>query len=332
MDAKFVKEYAAKKKLTKYEQNVLLKMEEKASAKNKNICDYSKEEILDCLREYHSYSIKNMKKYTSLMRKYIDYCIENLTTKGKDSLINYCREITKSDLMYCVQYTIQIHRNINLSMILKVADRMKNPADQFAILGAYEGLTLTDVLELRAIDFKYDERMIYHPRVRRWFRHSDTLVQYGIKALQEYHYDAGDRSIELVDVDEKGPSVIKQSYYVNQAPDTHTINSRILRKAPLIDIRFVSITPKIINKFGLYDAINYYMVQNPSEDFFQNNNLEYRMLLERFSRELSRPSVIKNEFESVREERGNDFEKADLEAYKHWDELLRDGSFEDRDF
>ena len=34
MDAKFVKEYAAKKKLTKYEQNVLLKMEEKASAKN----------------------------------------------------------------------------------------------------------------------------------------------------------------------------------------------------------------------------------------------------------------------------------------------------------
>ena len=319
MDAEFVKEYAAKKKLTKYEQNVLLKMEEKAGAKNKNICDYSKEEILECLRGYNSRSINTLQKYASLLRQYIDYCIAHHKTEEKNSPVNHCREITKNDLMLCLESDVTIYHKMDLSLILEMADKMKNPADQFVILGSYEGLTLADILSLRAFDINYDEWAIYHPRVRRWFGHSDTLVRYGIKALQEYHYDAGDRSIELVDVDDRGPSVIKQSYYVSRLPDSHTINSRILRKASLIDAKFTNITPKIIHKFGLYEAINYYLDFDPLkiDDFFQNNNLKYRMLIERFDRELSRPSVMKNEYDMI-----SKICKVDQEAKKYWDELI----------
>ena len=123
----------------------------------------------------------------------------------------------------------------------------------------------------------------------------------------------------MVDVDDRGPSVIKQSYYVSRLPDSHTINSRILRKASLIDAKFTNITPKIIHKFGLYEAINYYLDLDPLkiDDFFQNNNLKYRMLLERFDRELSRPSVMKNEYDMI-----SKMCKVDQEANKYWDELI----------
>ena len=157
MDAEFVKEYAAKKKLTKYEQNVLLKMEEKAGAKNKNICDYSKEEILECLRGYNSRSINTLQKYASLLRQYIDYCIAHHKTEEKNSPVNHCREITKNDLMLCLESDVTIYHKMDLSLILEMADKMKNPADQFVILGSYEGLTLADILSLRAFDFNYDE-------------------------------------------------------------------------------------------------------------------------------------------------------------------------------
>ena len=319
MDAEFVKEFADDKELTKYEQNVLLKMEEKAGAKNQNICDYSKEEILECLRGYNSRSINTLQKYASLLRQYIDYCIAHHKTEEKNFPVNHCREITKNDLMLCLESDVTIYHKMDLSLILEMADKIKNTADQFVILGSYEGLTLADILSLREFDFNYDEWMIYHPRVRRWFGHSDTLVRYGIKAFQEYQYDAGDRSIKLVDVDDRGPSVIKQSYYVSRLPDSHTINSRILRKASLINSKFINITPKIIHKFGLYEALNYYLnlYSLNIDDFVKNDNLKYRMLLERFNRELSRPSVIKNEYDMI-----SKMCKADQEANKYWDKLI----------
>lgn len=317
MDAKFVEEYADEKGLTPSDRNVLLKMEEKAGAENRNICDYSTKEILECLRGYNSRSINTLQKYTSLLRQYIDYCIRNGKAKEKDPLSNPCGPIYQEELMTCLKTENTIYQTLRFHTVLDLAKKMQNSSDQFVILGSYEGLTLADILDLRARNFNFDESLIYHPKARRWFKHSFLLMQYGSKALDKYEYDTGLRDAVLEDVDSRGPSVIKKNSSVNGRPNTHTINSRIIRKVALIDAKFANITPKIINKFGFYQALRYCLIQNSTARFIRNENLEYRMLLERFGKELSRPSSIKAEYNLNRP-----VGTFDEEAYRYWGTLL----------
>ncbi len=322
MDAEFVKEYADEKGLTPSDRNVLLKMEEKAGAENRNICDYSTEEILECLRGYNSRSINTLQKYTSLLRQYIDYCIEQGKTQNQEDPVNPCRDLSKEELDSCLKKDNNIYYKLKLSTILDMANNMQNPADKFIIIGSYEGFTLGDILALRSFHFKYEDRLIYHSKIRRWFTHSDELMQYGWEALRDYKYYNGYYITRMEDVDDQGASVIKKKCSSKHIPDAHTINSRLGRKSTSISDSFQNVTPKVINKFGFYQAL--YICSEQYLDFMNNDNPSYRMLVERFGRELSRTSSIKMEYESVRKERTNDIRVSDIEAYEYWKRLLRD--------
>ena len=309
MDAKFVKEYAAEKELTRSDQNVLIAMEEWAKQKNMNACDYSKEEILAYFQEHNNGHINTLRKYTSLLRQYTDYCISLKISKTE---INACNQITKKDLMSCLKNQ---DRKIELSTLLELIYKYKNYTDKFILLASYEGLTLSEILSLRDSHFDFNGNYIYHPKVKRWFSHSDLLKTFAMYSLNEYTYLSKGYIVKMEDLDTNGRSFVKKS--VNRkVPTSHTIISRIARINSLLDYskngKYISYTPKNINKCAFFDAIRYNNYNLPADKFIDNKNEYYRELLERFNRELSRSNVVREEYELYVADREYDEETANF--------------------
>lgn len=197
---------------------------------NKDLYEFSKEEIIQFLRDPESGIFSTLVAALPIMRKYAQYIEKKLGVRNEYLIatldIPELRRVAEEKIDY--ENSLAVTRD----EILAVCEMLKNPRDKAVILGIYEGIAgqkLNDFLEIRPEDVQDNYIYLISRDIR--FPASPQLIQYFRDAMREERYEylatEKSRSLELVDGD-------KMALKTPKSIDPHrALRSSITRAANL---------------------------------------------------------------------------------------------------
>lgn len=139
---------------------------------NKDLSEFSCEEILDFYKNLHTTSVLILENINSQMSKYT-----NWTGCQKNSY----KELELSDLNSVIDKDKINEMFIQRKDLLSLCQQMMNPRDKMVILGLFEGVKGQNYCEFSCMkneDFDYENRRIYLRSTDRTINISDELAQY----------------------------------------------------------------------------------------------------------------------------------------------------------
>lgn len=165
----------------------------------KDICNFTLDEIKNLLLTFNSTSIEYLRVLTSIFRKYTNYMIENNLSLDN---INHYDSVDSKLLKTCVNKEVIKNKYLNREDLLKYMKQLPNPSDKWVLLSIYEGVKgekFCNVTLSKGI-FNYDNRTIklYDGCV---FKPSNELFESAIKSYETYEYEGlknlGTKSMRL---------------------------------------------------------------------------------------------------------------------------------------
>lgn len=166
----------------------------------KDASSFTTEEIENMLKTISYEAVGTVKNVTSILRGYTDWCIsEGLVADSQ----NHYNEINSRDAKDYANVGSISKSIVTRDDVLSWCEGMKNPMDQFIVLGLFEGIggkNYCDFFDLcgRDINVETSEIRLHSRGVRRF---SSRLCAYGIDAseVNDYYYTSGkaERVIKL---------------------------------------------------------------------------------------------------------------------------------------
>ena len=190
----FVKRRERKNALPKNQLNRLFKKAEKFEEEyNKDVCNFTEEQILDMYKSFGLTSYESILSMNSQFSIYAQYCMEhNLVTDGQNHYYN----VTQDQMYECINKNIIKQKIITREQIIKWNGTVRNASDYFVILALFEGLSGQDYKEITRLsinDIDKDKRIVHTCLGRDIpisaellsvaIESNDTLVYYGLKKI-----------------------------------------------------------------------------------------------------------------------------------------------------
>lgn len=121
-----------------YVKNVFNKCAKLEELYNKDVCNFTLEQIKEVLLTFCSTSVECLRVVTSVLRKYTYFMIENNLSKDN---INHYDYVDTEILMKCVNIKVLDNKYIDRETLLGYIDILPNASDQWCILALYEGIS-----------------------------------------------------------------------------------------------------------------------------------------------------------------------------------------------
>ena len=285
MSEHLIHEYVQKTDLNQKDTKILINLDERMHGKEKEM---TKTEVLDFLCGLESTSYYTLCKYICVVRNYISFLNEGGET------YNAWADITKDEILSCLTLSDK-GQSLSREKLMYIVRKLKYVSDQFCILGAYEGFTITEMLELNRDHFDFEKNAILHPISERWFPHSLELMTYAHIALQCYDMDTGHRTYRLYDIKEGLPVVVKSRK--PGVPVTRRVLTVRLFNALSGIKEAEGLSAKSIHTISFFSALENNDQGLPVEDFIRSDNKEYLRLLDRYGKTRARTDKIKEQYE-----------------------------------
>ena len=191
---------------------------------DKDLCDFTLDDIIALLKSYRSASVTALGVKASILRTYTTWCIRN---DKSESNFNHFDEINHDLLNECVDRHSAMSRLTTQKELYSTLEDILNPKDQFLVLAVYEGvcggkierlipLTLEDVYE-NYIIIEGKEKPI-----------SQKLRQIAEASATTYEYYRGDKDGGKIkkSILEDKPTIIKR--FISKQNENKGINARAL--------------------------------------------------------------------------------------------------------
>lgn len=157
----------------------------------KDICCFSTNEIIECLKSFNSVSLESLLVACSQYKLYVDWCIANhVMTKDYQ---NHFREIGSEVLRQCLNPYLKEYRTFTREWIMGNMDNLINPRERFILLGTFEGIGAgTKLAYEEFIDLKLNmfdtETHTLNLSPTRSIGYSDELYKLACEAADTYEY------------------------------------------------------------------------------------------------------------------------------------------------
>lgn len=167
---------------------------------NKDLCNFTYEELIDVLIELNAPSTSSLAVFLSYLRGYINFCI--LNGESIDG-INHTVELTGVNLSQFINQFKRKAAFITRKELEEIAKDILNPMDAVVLLGIFEGLTTKELSELRRQDILSNSIVCDE----RELDMSPLFLKYAREAANEKYFRNTNRPRPLEDT----PYIIKKS-------------------------------------------------------------------------------------------------------------------------
>lgn len=247
---------------------------------NKDLSNFSYEEIEQLLRATKCPSVNSLRVYLTGLRRYTDYCIEKgIVSDG----INHYDSFYGDLIPYINKAKIQT-KYITKEEVFQIIHDFVNTMDKVLFLGAYEGLDPTDeIIEIRQSDIDTKAKTVTTPL--RTIEMSKEFINLACLACEETEYyflggrEGARRSHRPFVVSDY---CIKESTY--RSTDRKTLASRRLYALKKVDAIPNYLTYTDFQKSGAFAAIESRMKElNMGLELLERENRKYiQDILERW--------------------------------------------------
>lgn len=128
--------------------NIFVKSEIYEETKEKDICNFTENEILEFLTGFASISLNTIASYTSLLRSYTQWCCDN---NINGNYINHFNMITLKMMNNCINKIVENEKIISFEELHKVMKDIVNVCDKALIYSIFYGICGKDCVELTEI-------------------------------------------------------------------------------------------------------------------------------------------------------------------------------------
>lgn len=244
----------------------------------KDICDFTLQEINQVLAIFNASSINALTKNLSVLKTYTDWCCLNRLS------IDNINHFTEVDINTLGIYVNKIKSKlVNRGELLSILDSLYNSSDKFVALALFEGvrssnlgelalLSLDDITEsngIREITFKSGVKKII----------SDKLYYYALESVEEETYITVGKESDLIEFRLKDNNYIVKKR-INSSSESlisyeTMIKTRLLKIREYFDIPYFTI-PKL-RQSGIQSEINSLCERKniTFDEFFGENYVNY---------------------------------------------------------
>lgn len=218
---------------------------------NKDICDFTVNEITDYYKNLNSASTGRLAFTNSSLRQYTQWCLnQSLVTDSQ----NHFEEFNHEKYQECINLAAFSSSIISKEMIDEWIGLLCNPCDQFLIEAIYEGISgkeLRELANLRITDFDLDNQTVtlHNEDEKRTIPVSKQLCRLAVESANECYFypnngtgsTAGDEVKYLPDPD----LILKNHPNVDLSASSFQVGRRLknklLRIGKYADASFISV-------------------------------------------------------------------------------------------
>ena len=223
---------------------------------DKDVSNFTIEEIEDMLKVLNFYSINSLDVFKSNLAIYTDWCVNEYLVNDNQ---NHYREITYADLPRFYNSNVARKKVVTREQVLDCCRQVPNAMDAFIILGFFEGIgghDHCDFFNLTGRDINLDDKTINLANRGR-LHVSLELCSFGIMAAEANEYYAmgedATRTFKLEDSDK----IIKDFPNVKPVVDEFRLGRRIYQKLKralqYVDLEYM--TAKDLQNSGMIEMI-----------------------------------------------------------------------------
>lgn len=152
---------------------------------NKDICNFTTENIYTMMKRFNSASVNSLDKYTKLLGLYVQWCNQhNMVIDAQ----NHFLEIKEEQLALCTNIIKKQRKVLTRQQILELATRLQ-AMDAMVLLAffeGFEGYQFSEIRNLRYRDFN-DDGYIYYLETKRK-KYSAELKEYARQSMVAGYY------------------------------------------------------------------------------------------------------------------------------------------------
>lgn len=181
--AKFLDE---SKKDSGLAQRIFIQISDYEEMLDKDCCNFTVSEIITYYKSLYSKSLEYLLNVNSQLRKYTAWFQEKSLLSDNQ---NHYEEIDADILLKCVNTELNKIRMVTRKELLKKIEVIRNPCDQFVILGLFEGIggpNFTEFFDIGENNFKDDSIVLNTGRV---IPISQKLIDIGKESIKTYEYE-----------------------------------------------------------------------------------------------------------------------------------------------
>lgn len=189
-------------KQKKYSKHFLRKNFEKAGEYEdkygKDLCDFTKKQILGMYKSFHLRSLESLLSINSQFSIYTQHCIDNNMSNNNQ---NNFSDITSDQLLNCINKNIIKQKIISRKQLLEWTSIIDNASDVFIFLALFEGLNGKNYRELTRLsidNFDYKKKIVTTCEGRA-IPVSVELLSSADESDKEMIYYAGGKEFPLVE-------------------------------------------------------------------------------------------------------------------------------------
>lgn len=171
-----------------YTNNVFNKCRDLEEYYNKDVCNFTLDQIKQLLLTFNSTSVECLRVVTSVLRKYTQFMMENNLSIDN---MNHYDSVDTDILLQCVNKNVLNNKYIDRKTLIKYIDELPNSSDGWVLLSIYEGIrgdmfcniTFTDG---GGIDYINEGFTLYDGTN---FKPSNKLFELACEAHETYTYE-----------------------------------------------------------------------------------------------------------------------------------------------
>ncbi len=175
---------------------------------NKDLSQFTKEEILDFYTKIHTASVLILENINSQMAKYTSW-----TGYSENSY----KSIDLYDLNNCIDTHKVNEMFIKRKDLLSLCEQMMNPRDKMVVLGLFEGIKGQNYCEFACMkneDFDFDSKTVYLRATDRTINISDELAEYIQQTIEtDVYFPITQRSKRTNYEFKKGSGYVLKPFY-----------------------------------------------------------------------------------------------------------------------
>ena len=265
INEKISKSYTEENSKANVLRNFLEHVFEKVSAKEeelgKDVCNFTKAEILEYYKTSNIISFYSASTINSIFSVYVRWCLQkNLVTDCQ----NHFEEMDNETLMNVVNKFVFNKRIVTREKMIELCEELINPRDRFVLLSIFEGIkgdNFKEIVNLRPEDI--DEAGA-HLCTGRVVQISDLLRKYIYQAVNEsVYYSVSDKMQKTMPLLDKG-FVFKN--YPNTKNETDEFQKgRIVYHSILRSLKYLGLF-KFVTANSIYDSGKIHMIKTRAKE------------------------------------------------------------------